>query len=139
MAKQIIFKNRTFSLLLLFFSLSLCAQESPSSDNMDVFTSEHVDTMPEFPDGVSALRTIVFKNYRIPKATKNGVFKIYVSFVIEKDGSMTGMKVTNDTDKDLAAEAIRVLQSVKQKWVAAVKNGNPVRYAYVFPITINIQ
>lgn len=127
-----------FSIVILLLSLSLSAQESPSADN-NVFTTAQVDYIPEFPDGITAFNKACYMNFRIPELDKKGSHKIYTSFIVEKDGSMSNVRVTKKVDDKLGQEAIRVLQSVKKKWEPAIKNGNPVRYAYDFVITINIS
>jgi protein TonB len=65
--------------------------------------------------------------------------KIYVSFVVEKDGSITAIKVVRDPGYGLGKEAERVLKSVKTKWSPGIQNGKPVRASFNLPITINIK
>jgi protein TonB len=90
----------------LLLSLTVSAQDNQPIDDTTVFAKDKVDTMPDFPGGVDAFMKIMYKNYRVPNVRKNGTFKIYTSFIIEKDGSMTDVKVTNDCDKEFAAEAV---------------------------------
>ena len=81
----------------------------------------------------------VNKNFRIPEIDQDMKAKIYVSFVVEKDGSMTAIKVLRDPGYGLGNEAIRVLKSMKKKWTPGIQNGKPVRASYNLPITINIR
>lgn len=126
-----------FGFLIFFLTLSANAQESPSPDNTDVFTSEQVDNLSEFPGGIEAFGKIVAMNFRIPEI-KKGQTKIVTSFIIEKDGSLSDVRVVNKVDEKMGAEAIRVIMSVKQRWTPAMKNGSAVRSIYSFPIRINI-
>jgi protein TonB len=65
--------------------------------------------------------------------------RIIVQFVVEKDGSLTGIKILRDPGYGLGKEAERVLKSVKTKWSPGIQNGKPVRASYNLPITINVK
>ncbi|MNY48601.1 Gram-negative bacterial tonB protein [compost metagenome] len=65
--------------------------------------------------------------------------KVYVSFVIERDGSITDITVIKDPGYGLGKEAVRVLKSLKTKWTPGVLNGKTVRTAYNLPITIKTE
>ncbi|MNT81451.1 Gram-negative bacterial tonB protein [compost metagenome] len=62
-----------------------------------------------------------------------------MSFVIEKDGSMTDIQVKKDPGYGLGKEAVRVLKSLKTKWSPGMMQGKAVRTAYNLPITIQIN
>lgn len=95
-----------------------------------------LDKMPEFPGGMAKFYTYVGNNFNRPELEAGRTLKVYVSFVIEKDGSITDIMVKNDPGYGLGKEAIRVLKSLKTKWVPGVLNGKAVRTAYNLPITI---
>ena len=80
------------------------------------------------------------KNYDYPQeAIEEGVNgMVQVSFVVEKDGSLTDMKIVRDLGYGTGEAAIRVLQS-SSKWSPAVQNGRTVRVAYTLPIRLNLQ
>ncbi|MBC8645308.1 energy transducer TonB [Flavobacterium lindanitolerans] len=65
--------------------------------------------------------------------------KVFVYFVVEKDGTLTNIKVVRDPGYGLGAEAIRVLKSIKTKWKPGIQNDKPVRTAYNLPITVEIK
>lgn len=98
-----------------------------------------LDKAPGFPGGMDKFYQQVSSKFRIPEADNAAVIKVYVYFVIEKDGSMSGVRVTRKTDPAMEKEAIRVLNSIKAKWTPGIKNGNPVRTAYFLPVTINVH
>lgn len=104
-----------------------------------VYNSAGLQVQPEFPGGVGAFLTYINKNFRIPEIDQNMTAKIYVSFVVEKDGSITAIKVLRDPGYGLGKEAERVLKSVKIKWSPGIQNGKPVRASFNLPITINIK
>ena len=69
----------------------------------------------------------------------SGAIRVYVSFVIEKDGSMTDIQVKKDPGYGLGKEAIRVLKSLKTKWTPGMIDSKPVRTAYNLPITVQLE
>ncbi|MGQ2984965.1 energy transducer TonB [Flavobacterium sp.] len=102
-------------------------------------TTATVDKMPGFPGGLEAFYEQVGRKYRVPELEMSRTFKVYVSFVVEKDGTMSDIKVARDPGHGLGAEAIRVLKSIRTKWVPGQKKGQPVRTAYSLPITVNVK
>jgi protein TonB len=74
-----------------------------------------------------------------PELDAEKTLKVYVSFVIERDGSITDITVLNDPGYGLGKEAIRVLKSIKTKWTPGILDGKAVRTAYNLPITIKTE
>ena len=95
-----------------------------------------LDKVPEFPGGMKKFYDYVGNNFKSPESSSDNIIRVYVSFVIEKDGSMTNIKVPRDPGYGMANEAIRVLKSLKTKWKPGIKNGQPVRTAYNLPIAV---
>jgi protein TonB len=104
-----------------------------------VLNTAELDKMPEFPGGMSKFYTYVGNNFTRPELDAERTLKVYVSFVIEKDGSITDIMVRNDPGYGVGKEAIRVLKSIKTKWSPGILNGKPVRTAYNLPITIKTE
>jgi periplasmic protein TonB len=98
-----------------------------------------LDKMPEFPGGMAKFYSYVGNNFQRPELDVERTLKVYVSFVIERDGSITDIKVLNDPGYGLGKEAIRVLKSIKAKWTPGILNGKTVRTAYNLPITIKTE
>ena len=98
-----------------------------------------VDKMPGFPGGMEAFYEQVGRRYRVPELDMSRTFKVYVSFIVETDGTMSDIKVARDPGHGLGAEAIRVLKSIKTKWTPGKKKGKSVRTAYSLPITVNVK
>lgn len=103
-----------------------------------LFQSAEIDPQP--PGGMREFMRYIGQNYDYPQeaieAGVNGM--VQVSFVVEKDGSLTDMKIVRDLKYGTGEAAIRVLQS-SSKWSPAVQNGRPVRVAYTLPIRLNLQ
>ncbi|MEN2400441.1 energy transducer TonB [Flavobacterium sp. MC2016-06] len=98
-----------------------------------------LDKSPEFPGGIDKFYAFVGKNFTRPELDEEKTLKVYVSFVIERDGSLTDIVVLKDPGFGMGKEAVRVLKSLKTKWVAGVLNKQTVRTAYTLPITIKTQ
>lgn len=95
-----------------------------------------LDRQPMFPGGMPAFYSYVGNNFDKPELDEAKIVRIFVSFVIEKDGSMTDIEVRNKPGYALEKEAIRVLKSLKKKWTPGIKAGQPVRVLYTLPIVI---
>ncbi|WP_269237403.1 energy transducer TonB [Flavobacterium flavigenum] len=110
-----------------------------AGDGNSVVSTAILDKMPEFPGGMAKFYTYVGNNFNKPELDAERTLRVYVSFVIEKDGSMTDITVKNDPGYGLGKEAIRVLKSLKTKWTPGILEGKPVRTAYNLPITIKTE
>jgi periplasmic protein TonB len=110
-----------------------------SIPNNTIIPSVALDTKPEFPGGIKKFYDFVGNNFKKPELDSETLIRVSVSFVIEKDGSMTDIKVLKDPGYGLGAEAIRVLKSLKTKWSPGIMNGNPVRTSYNLPIMIQTK
>ena len=93
-----------------------------------------LDKMPEFPGGIKKFYEYVGNNFEKPEIDQT--VNVLMSFVIEKDGTMTDIKVLRNPGYGLDKEAIRVLKSLRTKWEPGIKNGQPVRVLYQLPIKV---
>jgi len=95
---------------------------------------------PEFPGGINKFLELVGSKFRTPEDIESKqTMKVFVYFVVEKDGSLTNISVLRDPGHGLGKEAIRVLKSIKTKWSPGIQNNQPVRTAYNLPISVKIQ
>lgn len=107
---------------------------SEINDDKDFFNVASVEVKPEFPGGVSEFYRFIAKRFRAPdEPGLKG--KILVDFIIEKDGSVTDIKVIKDVGYGSKEEAIRVLKECP-KWKPATQKGIPVRCSFQLPINI---
>ena len=99
-----------------------------------------VEEMPEFPDGQLALRKFIAQSIKYPvQAQEKGIQgKVYVNFVVEKDGSVGALKIARGVDPYLDAEAMRVVGSLP-KWIPGKQKGETVRVSYTIPINFVLQ
>ncbi len=98
-----------------------------------------LDKLPEFPGGINKFYTYVGNNFEKPEIDGINTFRVYVSFIIEKDGSMTDIQVKRDPGFGLGKEAVRVLKSLRTKWSPGMIDSKPVRTAYNLPIVVEMQ
>ena len=100
---------------------------------------ESVEIQPEPPGGIDAFRKWIGSNYDYPQAAIDQGVKgtIQVNFVVEKDGSLTDIKVARDLSYGTGQAAINVLKKAK-KWKPGIQNGRPVRVAYSLPIRLDL-
>jgi protein TonB len=101
-----------------------------SSSPGDVYTS--VEVLPRFPGGVEGLMNYLNQNIDNKKAEAPG--RINVTFVVEKDGSLSDVHaIGRNTQSKAAEEAIRVTK-LSPKWEPGTQNGKPVRVQYTIPV-----
>ncbi|SHG08665.1 protein TonB [Flavobacterium micromati] len=106
----------------------------------NIVNSGVLDKLPEFPGGISKFYSYVGNNFEKPEIENTtNTMRIFVSFVIEKDGKMTDIQVLKDPGYGLGKEAIRVLKSLRTKWIPGMLGGKAVRTAYNLPISVQMQ
>ena len=99
-----------------------------------------VENMPEFPGGDLGLMKFIQKNVRYPAIAKeyNITGKVYVSFIVDKQGSVTNVKIVRGVDKNLDAEALRVV-SLLPKYKPGKQRGKAVRVMFTIPINFTLN
>lgn len=90
--------------------------------------------VPEFPGGEAAMKAFIEKNFEYPrKALKNGVEgQVLVSFVVDKTGEVTDIKVVRDIGWGCGQEAVRLLR-IMPRWTPGFNDDNPVKVRYSLP------
>jgi hypothetical protein len=110
--------------------------ESPVYEDLEnkIYSLAGIEIKPEYPNGIVALHKFFHDNFIMPE--EEGLKgKIYLSFIIEKDGSLSDIKVIRDIGYGTGLEAIRVLNK-SQKWISGEQNGKKVRCRYTIPVSI---
>jgi periplasmic protein TonB len=126
------------------------SRESPEEDNRDcpdlhtVVRSQDegepdvfviVENMPQFVGGDQARVDYMLKNIKYPLVAKEtgATGTVYISFVVEKDGSVTNAQVLKGFNSSCEAEALRVVNSMP-RWIPGTHNGRPVRVKFTLPV-----
>lgn len=112
--------------------------EPPKEEETKVF--DVVEVMPSFPGGQGALFEWLSKNIKYPVvAEENGVQgRVIVTFVVERNGSITDVQVVKSVDPSLDKEAVRVVKAMPH-WIPGKQNGSAVRVKFTVPVTFRLQ
>lgn len=116
------------------------AQPDPPKQEEENKIFDIVEQPPSFPGGNSALMEYLGKNVKYPVvAQENGVQgRVTVVFVVERDGSVTDVKVAKSVDPSLDREAARVVASMP-RWIPGKQNGSAVRVKFNVPVSFRLQ
>ncbi len=106
--------------------------------NDDDLLFVQVDEDPEFPGGEEAMRKFIEDNLQYPRlAAENGISgKVYVTFVIDTDGTVLKPRLLRDIGGGCGTEAIRIIK-LMPKWKPGKQNGKPVRVQYNLPVVFD--
>ena len=94
----------------------------------------------EYPGGYGALMKFLSENIKYPQLAKEGGItgKVFITFVVEKDGSIGHVKVAREIGGGCGAEAVRVIKMMP-KWSPGRQNGRPVRTSYTVPVSFSLH
>ena len=130
------------SLVFLFCSLLSIDSYSQEKDkvNEDSIIFYIVEEEASYPGGLDALMEFLAKNIQYPeKAKKMGVKgRVFVTFIVEKDGSISDIKVLRDIGYGCGEEVIRVIK-LMPKWKPAKQRGKAVRQQFNLPVSFNLD
>ena len=122
--------------------IAVAAPPPPPAPKPEVATKvfDVVEEMPSFPGGQGALMSYLASNIKYPVvAQENGVQgRVIVSFVVERDGSISDVRVARSVDPSLDREAQRVVKSMP-RWKPGKQNGSVVRVKYIVPVVFRLQ
>jgi len=125
--------EKLLSIIFLILNQFIYCQNSPVLEkvNDSIFNAKELEIKPEFPDGQNQFLKLVMKKFQIPEKFYG---KILLYFVIEKDGTLSNIKVENGND-EIYSEAMRVLK-LSPKWNPGKYQDKIVRSRYCLPINI---
>lgn len=113
------------------------AVESKAPSTTEVY--ESVDQEAEFPGSLNSFRNKIAENFdNSAMEGGEGTLKTTVTFIVERDGSISDVKATG-SNSDFNSEAVRTVKSIRSKWVPAKINGQPVRQRFRLPLTMNFE
>jgi protein TonB len=123
---------------LLFFVL-LCAtsfsQNLEKQEDNNIYNLAGIDVKPAYPDGLKQLNAYVNENYKKAGFESERKGKIYTLFVVEKDGSLSDIKLLRGLDLEKSKVIIQILKSCP-KWKPGQQNGRLVRVLYTLPLEL---
>jgi TonB family protein len=99
-----------------------------------------VDEMPKFPGGEQAMFKFIAENVKYPQEAKdkNIAGRVFVNFVVEKDGSVSSATILRGIGGGCDDEAMRVVKSMP-KWTPGKQKGKPVRVSYIIPFMFKLD
>ena len=145
----------------IMFMCSICA--TAQQDTSRVYRSTEVDAKPNLKDGMYTLTKFIGNNFVFPPNLAHKQVRIFTSFIVETDGSMSDIKAFYISVKDITpgdqsavmtdaqkaeeqakylsmqAEAARVLHLFKERWIPAQLEGKPVRCLYNHPVNFSLE
>ena len=136
---------KRFLFLLIFSAFGLAAVRAQDSvvlqeeDENKIF--DVVEQMPEYPEGMAALLKFISNNLKVPKGLESEDLipsKVAASFIVEKDGSITDIKITKSVHPLLDAEYVRVIGLIP-KWNPGMEDGRSVRVRCSIPMLFHFQ
>lgn len=134
-----------YILLLLVcchFIVATRAQTATSPDaNEPILNEVEVDSAAKFAGGQIMLYSIINEHIQFPQEALNQGTngRIITSLIIEKNGTISDRQILRGTEGPLTEEALRLLELIPDTWNPAMKNGKPVRYRYILPISFHID
>ncbi|MEO5603004.1 MAG: M56 family metallopeptidase [Cyclobacteriaceae bacterium] len=112
------------------------SQLAEATKTGDVFTV--VEEQPEFQGGFDEMLLFIQKNMRYPlEALEKKMGTVFVSFIVEKDGSISEVKTIRGVSKEVDAEAERVIK-LFPKWIPGKQKGEAVRVRFVLPVKFKL-
>jgi protein TonB len=127
-----------FIVFITLFSFCLYAQEQSGLNNPsdEVYNMGGLDVQPSFP---GLIQQEFIKQFKQPEIDKDIDVRLYISFVIEKDGRMSNILCNRDPGFGIGTAAENALRAVKTRWNPGINNGTPVRVKYSLPIRLVIK
>lgn len=122
-------------LLILHLSIAASSQNNEKRDNSSVYDISGIDNKPEFPGGLVSLNALVNESYLKAGFESEVKGKVHFMFVIEKDGSLTDVKILRNVDLIKAKALIRIMENLP-KWNPGKQNKQIVRVRYALALMI---
>lgn len=114
------------------------APSAPVEDPNVIIDGAKADVAADFKGGINAFRQKVAQGFDTSSIDQSGVVSATITFVVEKDGSISNIKITG-ANADFNQEAERTVKSIKTKWTPAQLKGKAVRSSFRMPISMRIE
>ena len=133
--------KKILALIAIIICQFVSAQEvkppvESSYDDETIYNTVAIEVKPEYPGGIEEFYKLIASNYRLPDSKEFKEGTVYVTFVVEKNGKLSDIRVVKDPGFGTAEEAIRVLK-LSKRWIPAEQKGVKVRCSYSIPIALS--
>ena len=128
---------------LLFLSAFLCTLSFGAFAQEEVKVEEEVfvvvEEQAEFPGGLDSMYAFIHKNLKYPELAKEkGIEgRVFVSFIIEKDGSISNVKILRGIGGGCDEATVEMIKNMP-KWKPGKQRGKPVRFQFTLPIKFEL-
>lgn len=122
--------------LIVFFMAFVSVNAYSQSKEQDDAVYSMVSEQPSFPEGMQKMMKFISENRKYPAEAKAKDIhgKVIVAFVVERDGSLSDVKIRRGIGYGCDEEAIRLIKSMP-KWTPGKQNGKAVRVSFMLPVT----
>jgi protein TonB len=122
--------------LIVFFMAFVSVNAYSQSKEQDDAVYSMVSEQPSFPGGMQKMMKFISENRKYPAEAKAKDIhgKVIVAFVVERDGSLSDVKIRRGIGYGCDEEAIRVIKSMP-KWTPGKQNGKAVRVSMMLPVS----
>lgn len=112
----------------------------PADDENTVYSFVSMETPPSYPGGIAKFYQFLAENIKYPEEAKKSEIQgnVFASFTVEKDGSLSDIKIDRKLGYGTDEEAIRVL-GLSRSWNPGLQKGKPVRVKYSIPIKFHLN
>jgi TonB family protein len=124
-------------LCLLALQINVVAQANEKLVAEPIIFACSFETKPEFPGGEKALFRYLAENVKYPRGAKNVVGRVFVQFTVEKDGSITNVKLLRGIGRVFDEAALEVVANMP-KWSPGKQNGKVVKIIYNLPFYFSL-
>lgn len=133
-------KNVSLKVALMMFVLLFSFMTSTAQTKKNDMLFSVVEVMPQYPGGQIAMLKYIMENIKYPEqAMKKGIQgRVVVSFIVEKDGRVSNVRLLRSVESSLDKEAVRVVKSMP-KWSPGKQNGKPVRVRFNVPVMFKLN
>lgn len=133
-------KNVSLKVALMMFVLLFSFMTSTAQTKKNDMLFSVVEVMPQYPGGQIAMMKYIMENMKYPEqAMKKGIQgRVVVSFIVEKDGRVSNVRLLRSVESSLDKEAVRVVKSMP-KWSPGKQNGKPVRVRFNVPVMFKLN
>ena len=123
-------------ILIVIFAQNIFAQtENVSAVKSNIIDAKELEVKPDFPGGLSMFYQFIGRNFNVPERGEN-FGKIFVSFIVETDGTLSNISIMRGINPKMNQEAIRVMK-LSPNWNPGKIGDKAVRVQYSIPISIN--
>lgn len=127
--------KKTILIFLIILSSSSFSQSLEKQEDNTIYNLAGIDEKPEYPEGLKQLNAYVNENYLKSGYASERKGKIYTLFVVEKDGTLSDIKILRGVDLEKSKALIQILKN-SPKWKPGKQNGKLVRVLYALPLII---